>query len=510
MEKLLNNTYTKIAVLVIYIILLYLGIANHEMWMDESHHWLIARESANLSELLHNYRYDGHPILWVLIMHIYSYFSDHFFGVQVIHALIALTSILILMFKAPFPSLFKYAFVLSYFPLYEYGVIARNYSLLMLLLFCFVIVRHKNRPLLGWIILGLIANAHLFGLLFSGLYGVYWFYKNEFSEKPFKISSQNLLSYFCFSILVLFSVISILPPQDHPALELTGASFSFSQFADSIMLLFKSLFPIPDFTSNYSWNLNYLTRTFRWAIAPIAVLSWLLPFLFKWNNKWYVAIWYCISGFIALFIFMTDLIPGIRYGGIPLLFLLSLKWADYYEGNESNSVLNIFESKTKLFILAVIMCAQLFSSIFSVVVDLKKPFSSTKYIQEYLVEKNYDKIPLVSNAFCNSISIRNYTDNSIYFLNIKQDLRYCDWRYLDDAAGLDNQLNLRESIQEARAFMMKNNLESTILLYHGEDIFDHSDNSLNVSDVIGGVDHLFTFKKGIVKRENYALYRVMR
>lgn len=478
------------------------------MWMDESHHWLIARESQNLSELLYNYRYDGHPLLWISIMHGYSYLSEQVIGIQYIHGMIALFSAIVLILRAPFPFLVKIGIVFSYFSLYEYGVISRNYSSLMLLLFCLPLYwkNHQKIPFTFWFILGLIANTHLFGLFFSVVFGSIFLLKYVILNDQNKQTS--LSAYGIFIVLVLISVITIIPPTDHPSVDTFGFNFSFSKLADAIMLLFKSLFPIPDFTSDFYWNTNILTSKLKWIIAPLAILCWFLPFIFRWINYWLVLVWYIIALLLVFFFLATQLHAGLRYGGVMLLFLVALKWIDSYGLNNSTSVRRIYlSSKLTAIILGIIFFIQVSSGIAHTILDIKKPFSSSKEIYEYLDEQGYTDFPIFSNAFCNSISIRNYYSQPVYFLNIGKAMNFCEWNELNKAQGFENQYDLDTSIQKSQTYMKEKNIDHVILLYHGEDIFDTSldvhrmNNSQNVT-------HLASFNNGIVKRENFNIYLI--
>lgn len=51
-------------VLALYVIISALGLHAHELFLDEAHHFLLARDSATLAEMYNNARYDGHPRLW--------------------------------------------------------------------------------------------------------------------------------------------------------------------------------------------------------------------------------------------------------------------------------------------------------------------------------------------------------------------------------------------------------------------------------------------------------------
>ena len=106
------------------------GILFHEIWLDEAHHWLLARDSASLSELWAVSRYEGHPIFWNVILFIITRFTSDPVWMQLVHWLISVTVVFFVMRFSPLPALWNILFVFGYFILYEYTVISRNYSIL--------------------------------------------------------------------------------------------------------------------------------------------------------------------------------------------------------------------------------------------------------------------------------------------------------------------------------------------------------------------------------------------
>lgn len=55
-------------IFLIYSFLIILGVYHHEMWRDELHLWNILSYSGSLTALVHNAAYEGHPLLWHLIL----------------------------------------------------------------------------------------------------------------------------------------------------------------------------------------------------------------------------------------------------------------------------------------------------------------------------------------------------------------------------------------------------------------------------------------------------------
>ena len=96
------------------------GTLNHVMWRDELNGWLIARDSLTWGDFWQSIRYEGHPILWYLILLGLNHFTIDPIAMQLAHLAIALTAIAIFLRFGVFTRLQKLLFVLGYLPLYEY------------------------------------------------------------------------------------------------------------------------------------------------------------------------------------------------------------------------------------------------------------------------------------------------------------------------------------------------------------------------------------------------------
>lgn len=112
--------------LVVYGAALALLLAHHEMWRDELQGWLLARDSGNLGQLWHNTRYEGHPLLWHLILFPLAHLTASPVAMQVVHWGVAVGVAALVLFAAPFQVWVRALIVFGYFPLYEYGAISRN------------------------------------------------------------------------------------------------------------------------------------------------------------------------------------------------------------------------------------------------------------------------------------------------------------------------------------------------------------------------------------------------
>jgi hypothetical protein len=140
------------------------------MWRDEIHSWGLVLASPSLSDLLANLRFTGHPSLWYLILWLASWFTDSPYTVQVVHAAIGILLIGAIGLVSPFSRLEKVLLLCSYFVLYEYTVVSRNYGIgfLIALIYADMRARRPDRVYLNAVLLGLLANTNMFAFLLSG------------------------------------------------------------------------------------------------------------------------------------------------------------------------------------------------------------------------------------------------------------------------------------------------------------------------------------------------------
>ncbi|HET6991268.1 MAG TPA: hypothetical protein VFJ43_08095, partial [Bacteroidia bacterium] len=190
-------------VTILFAVLGWLGIMHHEMWLDETHHWLLAKDSGNLSELFFNARYEGHPMLWNILLFILAKFTSDPFAMQVLNLCISVFGVFLFLRHARFSLTEKILVVFSYFVFYEYTELARNYSLAFLLLVIVCILFQKRRKhFLGLsITLFVLAQTHLFAAIIAE--GIFFLLIYEkFSVG--KVSGEKFYKNFLPGCLILF------------------------------------------------------------------------------------------------------------------------------------------------------------------------------------------------------------------------------------------------------------------------------------------------------------------
>ena len=156
-------------------VLLAFGLARHGLWRDELQGWAIVRHSASPWALLHNLRYEGQPPL--VVPAALAPGTRH--RVDVSHSkrmqwTIATATVLLFAWHAPFPRWLRVLFALGYFPLFEYGVLSRSYSLGLLLVVAVLIFAGRRPRRWGVIggLLGLLALTSVYGVMLAVALGL--------------------------------------------------------------------------------------------------------------------------------------------------------------------------------------------------------------------------------------------------------------------------------------------------------------------------------------------------
>ena len=146
-------------VLLAYLPLAAFAMAHHEMWRDELHCWLVARDSATPWAVVHNRAYDGQPPLWYLLLWVLEKTTHDPRSMQLVHLGIAAAAVWVFARFAPFGRPVRALFPFGYFLAYEYAAISRCYglALLFVLLLCVNHRRRLERPLVTALLLAALA-----------------------------------------------------------------------------------------------------------------------------------------------------------------------------------------------------------------------------------------------------------------------------------------------------------------------------------------------------------------
>jgi hypothetical protein len=202
----------------IWIALVGVTLRHHEKWVDEAQAWLFARD-LNLRTLwFYELRYEGSPGLWHTIL----WFAQHIFHARYatlgLFGMAAATGgVALLIFKAPFPRYIRWPLAFTYFLVYQYAVIARQYTLLPLLAFyAAILFKDLQHPLRMTAVLVLLANVSFHGTILAGCIGLAYLmdaYQARGTLDP-RLRKQYLIGIGVMALTFVFVYLVLKPPHD--------------------------------------------------------------------------------------------------------------------------------------------------------------------------------------------------------------------------------------------------------------------------------------------------------
>ena len=160
-DKLLNKKVAFTIIFLLYAILNFVLLIRHEPWRDEIHAWLMSK-SYSIPKLFVESRFDGHPILWHLILMPFAKLNFPIITLGIINFILVLVSSYLFLFKTNFSTIFKVLVLFTIPFTYTYSVIARNYSLILLLVVLIGIYYNKRfeKPIFYSILICLLIHTH--------------------------------------------------------------------------------------------------------------------------------------------------------------------------------------------------------------------------------------------------------------------------------------------------------------------------------------------------------------
>lgn len=160
-NKLLNKKFVFWAIFLLYAILNLILVIRHEPWRDEVHAWLMSK-SYSIPKLFVESRFDGHPILWHLILMPFAKLNFPIITLNIINFILVLVSSYLFLFKTNFSIIFKVLVLFTIPFTYTYSAIARNYTLILLLLVLIGIYYDKRyeKPIFYSILICFLIHTH--------------------------------------------------------------------------------------------------------------------------------------------------------------------------------------------------------------------------------------------------------------------------------------------------------------------------------------------------------------
>lgn len=408
-----KNKYLIYIITFCYFIIGFIGITNHEVWLDEAHHFLIAKESISITDLIQKTRYEGHPPLWSLLVFIITRFTENVFYMQLMNCII-MTLVCFLFLKHSRLSLLSNILILGgYFFIYEYLVISRSYSLLLLALaLTFICIKEPGRTkgLIASLIF--LACTHVFGIIISMVIcGMLW--AGSFEKTVLKKNVIILIA--CINLFILWS---ILIPSDHFLYHYDSDSWlSYKRVSKTAGMFAKGFLPLPDITESLKWNSNFFTNKLRLAGILLGVVAFISPLYFFRKHKKLLRLYLIPSVMICFFMHISPVVMSVRYCGILFILFIFIHAFLFEPPVKKSFSLFIFFICILHFISGMLIYGT----------DIKKDFSNSKNVAEYIEKNNWSNKTIIISNFSSAPGIACYLNKKPYYAETQDYGSYCKW-----------------------------------------------------------------------------------
>jgi hypothetical protein len=403
-----------------------LAMLRHEMWRDELEAFLAARDSTTPVDVVRNTRYNGHPVTWYLLLHAVTRVTHDPRGMQLLHACLATIGVYVFARYSPFSRLQRALFCFGYFPLFEYGVISREYVLgvVMLFAFCAAYGAGANLIVLA-LIAGLLAQTNAYGLMLSlalvATVIIEMFLRRGTGDPPV-FEAQNgraahvtwMTALLIFVVAVSLAILQLMPPSDTGTV--VGWSLpSWKMFP--LVMVWRALVPVPPLTWKF-WNENIVGGNKH--AAPLGML--LFPVVFWMLRKHRPALLMFAIGSMGLLTFaFVKFYGSIRHHGHLYLVLIAALWIAASEGRwhgrlsdhtaigERGLDKGLSRAFTALLVVHVI------AAVIAISIDWVRPFSQSRATAAYIRDHGLGGAFIVGEKDTPAAAIAAYLDRQIYF-----------------------------------------------------------------------------------------------
>lgn len=359
-------------VLALYSALVVFGVYHHEPWRDEAHPWLSAKEDS-IIQIIESVRYAPTPILWTVLLMPLAKLGFPYISMNIVHAIIAAVTIGLLLFLSKIPLILKILIPFTYYMAYEYAVIARNYILTGLLLFCIASVYNKRleKPLVYALFLSLLFQTNLYSALPAGLLALAFF--GEVSKQT-KITFQKMSAVILMTASALFTFITYLP-----------AKGPFTSGPENIVFEMLNILMNAVTTTLFSKLIGVNSYILFMTIMAVTLLVFILFFLTIIRKRALFVI--VVSSFLWFLVMNMFFKSGtLRHHGLFFVYLIFFIWIAPRYSRSDGSVYII----QRLFysLLGILLIFSIVSTIYIYQMDYRFNFSGAEDMANYLKRNN--------------------------------------------------------------------------------------------------------------------------
>lgn len=483
-------------------------MAHHEFSRDEVGALTLSLQANSLFTVPATIHGEGHPSLWYLLLRA----AYDVFGTKTVLPIVSATiggfSVILFLWRSPFPLWWKGLFIFSGLPLYEYSVIARNYGISMLLMFLFAIAyTAKTSPFMLGAILFLLANTNVHSAVLVPLFVLIWCWDigtgNETcgtSRNSFSVATGILLAL--GGVLLCFLAVY---PSHHDLFATQLLERPLLPDIVSVVTVPGKYFRTLLFGSPVGRGVTLTTALVY--LGVIGLISRLPLFFSAIVGLWGTA-----------FIFAHIYGGEYRHQGIFFVFLVTLYWIRQGRNHPFSQDKGLGKALALgLYgVLPIFLLVGVGIGLRTTYLDIAYDRSETKKLGEFLRSSpDLRKAIVVAEPDYALMALPYYADNDTYLL---RESRYGNFVIFSKTAKLD--LSLSDVLDISRRLKADTGRRVLILLVHPLDnceaeqirVFGYGwqfrCNREQLKEFQNGTVHLASFQGGLVQDENFEVYGV--
>ncbi|UFH52472.1 hypothetical protein [Spirosoma sp. KNUC1025] len=498
-----NRKQANWTIFLVYSAALVILVWHHEMWRDELQTWGIVASAHTWADLIQNTRYEGHPMLWFILVWPVAQLVNNPVAIQVFHTILVLITASLIVFRSPFSVLEKILILFSYYFLYEYGAITRNYQIgiLLMCLIC-ILWKHPHTNLLTIsVLLFLLVQANAFAFLI-GLGLALGLLMEEYQAKTlWPLTARHIGAALIILLGIYLSSLAV-PPGDSSFLTGWITRFDPGTVLFALSGIAHGFLPITGFDEYYFWNYSSVPLG---ALPKLIIGTALLVVAFFSMPKDKVALSILCACVLFIFAFTYTKPRGnLRHFGHYTLALVAAFWI---QGNRTVSAPKRLLSIGYFGLLVLI--TQLVAGINAYYRDLCYPFSNAEKVADY-IKKQYPANISLAGAFQDMLtSVRWYAQKPIFYLDIEE---YGSFVMFNKKHWNDTLNAQPDSVTYARYINFQKTHQPALLVmgYHALPV--PKEGQVDTLRTADGV-YLFTCAKafeGAITREDFYLFDVKR
>ncbi len=425
MKKLIKTAIINIIILVIFILLILITGIHHEPWADEAQSWLIARDNSYFEIVNNILKYEGHPILWYFILRTLILCHFQYDWLFIIPLVCASLGVGIFLFKSRFPLFIKLIFPFTFYIFYQYGVVARSYSLVFPLL-ALIAVYYKFRfkkPFLYSLLLILNASISAQTFVISFILLGFYIYEALRLKSLKRRRTQIITGGVIVLLYMIFTMLYLRTP-----IDCSAKHYVHLDYLNVMRILYttgKSWFNLPE---------NFAGRSFYSIVIIIfytASIKYLCPTVYK--KVFFMILNLAVIGILA------SLYCCVWHCGLVILTYMFSLWI-LCGKNE----LKFDRNKFCYIFISILFLIQIFWTAKSAYLDYLYSYSGAAEAAAFIKNNSLQTGKIYGTSF-KSVALQPYFSESIYS-NYKYGKSFWLWKEKAQLTNEEILNNLPETV----------------------------------------------------------------